>query len=288
MKVGKEVSEDIARGKETYFTRQGRELSTFCVGGMKWVSYTRRVPIKEAEIAALEQGVIPSRYLRNIGTIGQAGQIKLLMSCVAVVGVGGLGGIVIELLARHGVGRLVIIDHDRFTETDLNRHPMATEENMGEYKVTTAVHRVNEINSAVEITAYRAQITTKNARNLIRGAQAVVDCLDNLPSRFIAEDACRGSGIPFVHGAVAGFSGQLMTVFPEDGGLSSVYGTRGVLPVRGTEVEIGVPSATATMIAAWQVQEVIKIITGIGKPLRNRLLILDAAEGIVDEIQVTR
>ena len=286
--MDKEIAQDIAQGKETYYRQDGKKFSVLCLGGIKWVAHTREASIREVETVALEQDVIPPRYFRNIGTIGRVGQIKLLRSSVAVVGVGGLGGVVIEFLARYGIGRLIIIDYDRFTETDLNRQLMATEENLGDYKVAIAARRVSEINSAIEVTTHRDQLTKDNVRDLLKGAHIVVDCLDNLPSRFIVEDACRDLGIPFVHGAVAGFSGQLMTVFPEDGGLSSVYGARGLVPVRGTEVEIGIPSAIPAMIAAWQVQEVIKIITGIGKPLRNRLLILDAAEGVVEEIQVGR
>ena len=87
------------------------------------------------EIAALKQGVIPCRYLRNIGTIGPDGQIKLLQSTVAVVGAGGLGGTAIELLARQGVGHLIIIDNDRFAEQNLNRQIMSREGNLGEYNV---------------------------------------------------------------------------------------------------------------------------------------------------------
>jgi len=77
-----------------------------------------------------------------------------------------------------------------------------------------------------------------------------------------------------------------MTIFPEDRGLRCVYGPPGALPERGMEVETGNPSATPAMIAAWQVQEVIKILTGVGKPLRNRLLMLDAIEGTAEEIEL--
>jgi len=75
-----------------------------------------------------------------------------------------------------------------------------------------------------------------------------------------------------------------MTIFPEDSGLVSIYGPPDALPERGIEIEVGNPSATPTMIATWQVQEVVKIITGIGTPLRNRLLLMDAREGITEEI----
>jgi molybdopterin/thiamine biosynthesis adenylyltransferase len=116
----------------------------------------------------------------------------------------------------------------------------------------------------------------------------VADGLDDLPSRFAVEEACRNLRIPFIHGTIAGFSGQLTTIFPEDAGLSCIYGSSDSLPEQGIEVKIGNPSATPAMIAAWQVQEIVKIITGIGKPLRNHLLMLDAMEGIADKIELSR
>ena len=286
MARNREILEAITQGKEKYITQDGREFSLFCLGGVKWVSYSKGATIREVEVMALEQGIIPPRYFRNIGLIGHTGQIKLLQSCVAVVGAGGLGSIAVELLARCGIGRIIVIDHDRFTEMDLNRQLMATEESLGEYKVTVAARRVKEINSAVEVIPHRKLITKENARELIEGSHVVVDALDNLPSRLIVQDACRDLGIPFVHGAAAGFSGQLITIFPEDRGLSLIYGSSDNLPVRGMEVGVGILSPTPVMIAAWQVQEVIKIITGVGKPLRNKLLLLDAAQGTAEIIEL--
>jgi len=130
------------------------------------------------------------------------------------------------------------------------------------------------------------KLTEGNAHKLLKDVQVVVDGLDNLPSRFAVEEACRDLGIPFVYGAIAGFSGQLMTIFPQDMGISSIYGIPHNLPERGIEKATGNPSTTPAMVAAWEVQEVIKIITGIGKPLRNRLLMLDAREGVVDKIEL--
>ncbi|MBN2463344.1 MAG: HesA/MoeB/ThiF family protein [Dehalococcoidia bacterium] len=242
----------------------------------------------DIEIAALQQGVTPLRYLRNTGTIGLDGQIKLLQSTVAVVGAGGLGGTIIELLARQGTGHLVIIDNDRFAEQNLNRQLMSTEKNLGEYKAIVAANKVREINSAVTITTFEEKLTAENAHRLLRDADIVADGLDNLPSRFVVENVCRDLGITYVYGTIAGFGGQLMTIFPGDAGLSCIYGSSGSLPEQGIEIKLGNPSATPAIIAAWQVQEIVKIITGIGKPLRNRLLILDATEGSADMIDLSR
>ena len=282
----KETIQHVIEAKETPPAPGGKAHHIITLKSVTKIARNSGIPTREIEIAALEQGIVPQRYLRNIGTIGFEGQIKLLRSVVAVAGAGGLGGGVIELLARQGVGHIIIIDSDRFAETDLNRQLMATEKDLGKYKVVVAERRVREINSAVSVTSHKERITRENAHRLIEGAQVVVDALDNLPSRFITEEACRDLGIPFVHGTIAGFSGHLMTIFPGDRGLAAIYGAPDALPEQGIEVVTGNPSATPTMVAAWQVQEVIKIITGVGKPLRNRLLMLDASQGTAQEIEL--
>ena len=92
--------------------------------------------------------------------------------------------------------------------------------------------------------------------------------------------------IPFVHGAIAGFGGQLMTVLPGDKGLAAIYGQGPDREACGIEAITGNPPATPAIIAAWEVQEVVKLITGIGTPLRNRLLLLDFTDGSLEEISL--
>jgi molybdopterin/thiamine biosynthesis adenylyltransferase len=240
----------------------------------------------QAEIACLENGVVPMRYLRNMGTVGMEGQLKLLRSTVAVCGAGGLGGTVIELLARQGVGRLVIIDNGRFVENNLNRQIMSDEEVLRKSKVKVAAGRVRRINSAVVVKALNAYIDDCSVDELLSGADAVVDALDSLETRLVVEAACRRFKIPFVHGAIAGFGGQLMTVLPGDKGLAAIYGRGPGREVRGIEAVTGNPPATPAIIAAWEVQEVVKLITGTGTLLRNRLLLLDFSDGSLEEISL--
>jgi len=282
------IPRQIAASAETCIDPEGKKRPVISLAAVTTIARAQKATVLDIEIAALQHGITPLRYLRNTGTIGLDGQIKLLQSTVAVVGAGGLGGTIIELLARQGTGHLVIIDNDRFAEQNLNRQLMSTEKNLGEYKAIVAANRVREINSAVTVTTFEAKLTAENAHRLLKDADIVADGLDNLPSRFVVENACRDLGIPYVYGTIAGFGGQLMTIFPGDVGLSCIYGSSGSLPEQGIEVKLGNPSATPTIIAAWQVQEIVKIITGIGKPLRNRLLILDATEGSADMIDLSR
>ena len=241
--------------------------------------------LRQVELAALQAHILPERYRRNLGTVGWEGQQRLLRSTVAVVGAGGLGGWIIEGLARMGVGHLIIVDGDCFQENNLNRQLGCTERNLGRPKAECLAERVGEVNSAVLVTVQIAWLTSDNAPELLAGAQVVVDALDTLPARFVLEKAAATQGVPLVHGAIGGYTGQVMTIFPGDPGLRAFYG-QGGLPERGVEVQLGNPAATPMMVAAWQIQEVVKILLGQGIPLRGRVLIMDAEYGEVTEVQV--
>ncbi|MCL0065376.1 HesA/MoeB/ThiF family protein [Dehalococcoidia bacterium] len=260
------------------------DIKVISLEQVKVLSSELGLSLKEVELAALEACVLPRRYLRNLGTVDWEGQARLLRSTVAVVGLGGLGGYIVEALARIGVGRLVLIDGDAFVDHNLNRQMFATESNLGSSKVQVAGARVVRINSAVEVVGHAVEANPENLPWLLEGADVVVDALDRLPTRIMLQEAAWKQGIPMVHGAIGGMIGQVMTIFPGDEGLYALYG-RGDVPERGIEVELGCPSATPMMVASWQAQEVIKILAGIGEPLRHRLLLIDAEAGIVDVIR---
>jgi len=243
-------------------------------------------PVREVELAALEAGIVPWRYVRNVGTIGLDGQAKLLRSAAAVVGLGGLGGFVAEALARMGVGRLILIDRDVFEEHNLNRQLLSGEANLGELKSESARQRVAEINSAVEVTAHAAMLTRESLPQLLAGADVVVDALDRLPIRLVLQEGVQALGVPMVHGSIAGFLGQVMTIFPGDPGLQGLYGGADELPEQGLEAQLGTPAATPMAVAAWEAQEVVKILTGCGDVLRNRLLVMDMGTGSIDFLEL--
>jgi molybdopterin/thiamine biosynthesis adenylyltransferase len=265
---------------------RGQRISTISLKDIGAVHFKTRLPLAAIEIASLEQAIIPTRYLRNIGTVGIDGQLKLLRSTVAICGAGGLGGTIIELLARQGVGHLVIIDNGRFVENNLNRQILATESDLRKSKVKVAAERVRMINSTVRVTPLNKFIDAANIMHFISGANVVMDGLDSLPTRLLVAEACAKLKIPFVHGAIAGFSGQVMTICPGDKGLSAIYGPDMDKAAYGLETLTGNPPATPAIIAAWEVQEAVKIITNIGTPIRNRLLFLDFAEASFEEIQL--
>ncbi len=240
--------------------------------------------LKDVEIAALEAGIMPRRYLRNLGTVGLDGQKKLLKSKVAVVGLGGLGGYVCLALARMGVGTLVLVDGDVFVDHNLNRQVLSEVSLLGKPKARAAGEAVARINPAVEVIVREEFARAENLDVILQGCEVVVDGLDNLPARFELEEAARRAGIPLVHGAIAGFLGQVTTIFPEDPGLKTLYG--GASVEKGAEAELGTPAATPMMVAAFQVQEVIKILLGKGRLLRQRLLMVDAESWTVEIVEL--
>jgi len=148
-----------------------------------------------------------------------------------------------------------------------------------------ARQRVAEINSAVDVVAHTLRVDEEQMVRLLQGSNVLVDALDALPTRLELQRAARRLGVPMVHGAIAGYVGQVMTILPEDAGLFGLYGSEHV-PEHGIEAQWGNPAATPMMVAAWQVQEVVKLLTGRGEPLRHRLLFMDGEIGAVDLLQV--
>ena len=231
--------------------------------------------------AALNAGICPHRYIRNRETISIEDQRQLVKSRVAVVGSGGLGGPVLLLLARMGIGYLGVVDHDRFDETNLNRQPLSSGPDLGQPKCEVAARVIEHINPGVDVQVHQVRIDDINAKKILAGSNVIVDALDNVPDRFSIQEAARALKIPLVHGAVAGFEGQLMTIFPEDTGFSLLYGTGDIKKNQGESPEavLGVPAVTPSLVATLQAMEVIKILLNRGRLFRNVMVHVDMETG---------
>lgn len=226
---------------------------------------------KQENLTLLENGQIPERYQGNIGVIGIAGQKRLLNARAAIIGAGGLGGTIVELLARQGVGYLRVIDGDFFTAQNLNRQLLATELSLGINKAEAAVSRIAAINSDVYAEAVPKMLQEENAQELLSGMDVVVDALDNIRTRLLVSKTAKRLGIPLVHGAIAGFAGQVTTVLPADEGLEKIYMAGGTSDTIH-EKTLGNPAATPALVAAIQAQEVVKLLTAVGETLSGQLL----------------
>ena len=240
---------------------------------------------REVEIQALEQGVAPERYARNVGGFGDmglAGQLRLLKSHAAVIGLGGLGGFLVDHLARLGVGELTLVDGDFFTPDNLNRQILSDTRRLGVPKVQAAREHIQAVNPAVTVHGHQVFLDESNARELLAGVQVVLDGLDRIPSRFILERCCRELSIPLVHGAVTGWAGQVLTIFPHDPGLEWLYGHK---PADAPAAESTVAPAVA-IVAAVQAAEALKVLTGQGEPLRGTALFLDLARNWFETVDL--
>jgi len=276
--------EEIRNLTQKTIAPDGKEYESLSIEAVKKIARKKKILGKVVEIAALETGIIPERYHRNIGTIGIEGQIRLLRSKVFIAGAGGLGGTVTELLARIGVGNIIVADGDFFEDSNINRHLLCQEKNIRRNKSQAAAERVRQINSGIEVTSLSRSVTEENAAQLIKGMDVVVDALGEIGSRFILEEAAKKERIPLVHGAIAGFYGQVTTILPEDEGLRKIYGSRDRAPEVGSETDLGTPPTTASIVASFQAQEVIKVLLRTGHLLHNRLLNIDAESGNVEII----
>lgn len=231
-------------------------------------------------LTSLELKILPYRYIRNLDSITLEEQLTLARSRVCIIGAGGLGGQIILLLARLGVGNLIIVDCDLFDETNLNRQALSSMEVIGRAKALVAKEEVAKINPAINVTAYSKRLDKSNAEEIFTGSQVIVDALDNIPDRFTLETTAKKMGIPLVHGAVAGFIGQIMTVFPDDAGMENIYDkNRGPIPPeKNPALKLGAPAVTPAIIASFQVMETIKILLHRKEQLRNTMLYLDASK----------
>lgn len=215
------------------------------------------------------------RYSRNFNTLTNEDQSVLGNSRVCIAGLGGLGGAVAEMLARVGVGYLYLVDGDIFTISNLNRQILCTEELIGSAKADVALKRVKDINSTIQVRSFKRFLTSKNCGEILDMVDVVVDCLDSIDDRFMIEAAARKSSIPLVSGAIAGLSGQVTTIFPQDKGFELIYGKNYEKNLKGIETRVGNLSFCAMFVAAIEVSEVVKVLLNRGDTLRNRLFLAD-------------
>lgn len=275
------MDEKIVERSKTILDSAGREVRVLEEASAMESAVDFGCSVRAVHEAALNAGICPHRYVRNRETVSMEEQLHLVKSRVAVVGSGGLGGQVLLLLARMGIGFLVAVDSDCFDETNLNRQALSSMRDLGKQKCEVAIRVLEEVNPGVEVQAHQVQIDDTNAQKILAGSNVIVDALDNVPDRFSIQDAARSLKIPLVHGAVAGFEGQLMTIFPEDEGFSLLYGSRDTKRNQGESPEavLGVPAVTPSLLATLEAMEVIKILLDRGSPFRNALVHVDMETG---------
>lgn len=213
-----------------------------------------------------------NRYEKNISALSPEECESLADKKVCVIGCGGLGGHIVEMLARIGVGHITVVDHDKFCESNLNRQLFSNERNLGVSKVIAAKDRIREVNSRTVVNAVASPLDENNAAAILAGHDVAADALDNLAARLVLQENCRKLNIPLVHGAIAGWYGQVTTIMPGDNSLSLIYrGTSG----KGVESELGNLAFAAAATAAVQCGEIVKLLIDRGELLSKKLLRID-------------
>ncbi|OCG75204.1 ThiF family adenylyltransferase [Microbacterium sediminis] len=217
---------------------------------------------------------------RALGGFGELAQRRLAGAHVALVGAGGLGSPAILALAAAGVGRLTVIDDDAVELSNLQRQVLHRVADVGTPKALSAARAAAELSPQTRVDAVRERLHAGNARELLAGADLVLDGSDTFDTRVAVAAACEDLGAPLVWGVVQEFHAQV-TVFwsrPPAGAspvrLGDLYpsGSAGEVP---TCAEVGVLGALCLQVGALMAQQAIALITGVGEPLLGRLVLLD-------------
>ncbi len=235
------------------------------------------------------------RYSRHLllPEVGEAGQLKLLGSKVLLIGAGGLGSPAAYYLAAAGVGTLGLVDHDVVDRSNLQRQIIHTEARVGTPKVASAREAIEQLNPDVKVVGYETHLDSSNVEEIFSAYDVIVDGTDNLPTRYLVNDACVKLGKPNVHAAVYRFEGQLTVFWP--GHPDNPSGCYRCMfpnpPAPGSAPscsEIGVLGILPGVMGLLQATEVLKILLNIGQPLLGKMLYYDALRSSFSEFKLNK
>lgn len=170
-----------------------------------------KTTFRSIEKRVFEKNLTPLRYKKNQNSITQKEQFKLFNSHVYIVGCGGLGGNVAELLARVGIGKLTLIDDDTFSEHNLNRQNFCTIKTLNKKKAKVVASNLSLINPALSLHVKVERLKKSNVKTLLKGADVVMDCVDDIKTKKILSLHCKSQNTHFIHGAIAGNSLHVST-----------------------------------------------------------------------------
>jgi len=232
-----------------------------------------------------------SRYARQMrfAPLGVEGQRKLLASRALVVGCGALGSVIANTLARAGVGKLRIIDRDFLELNNLQRQVLYDEDDVaaGLPKAIAAKHRLERINSSIEIEAVVADVDHTNVERLLEGVDCLVDGTDNFETRFLLNDAVVKLGLPWVYGGCLGAEGQTLTIIP--GQTPCLRCLMPEPPPPGTTPtcdSAGILATIIGVIASLEANEALKILSGHLEAISRTWNVIDLWDNTVRQIKL--
>lgn len=232
-----------------------------------------------------------NRYSRHliIPDVGMSGQKRLKNAKVLVVGAGGLGSPALLYLAAAGVGTLGVIDFDVVDESNLQRQIIHRQSSLGRPKVESAAETVREINPLINVVVHDVALDRDNIMDIFSGYDLILDGTDNFATRYMVNDAAVLLGKPYVWGSIYRFDGQASVFWAEHGPcyrcLYPEPPPPGMVP---SCAEGGVLGVLCASVGSIQVNEAIKLLTGIGEPLVGRLMIYDALEMTYRSVKVRK
>lgn len=235
-----------------------------------------------------------ARYQRQmlLKDFGDAGQEKLYKAKVLVIGAGGLGCPVLQYLAAAGVGTLGIVDHDVVELSNLHRQILYTVADVGRLKADCAAERLGQLNPDINIISYPLQLSNQNAALILSKYDVIIDGSDNFQTRYMVNDACVLLNLPLIYGALSESEGQV-AIFNVSGADGVQVNYRDVFPnpPQPGEVlncsEAGVLGVLPGIIGTMQASEAIKLISGVGEPLINQMLIYNSYTNQTYKINLT-
>jgi len=227
---------------------------------------------------------MPTRYIgdgyweiasRQMSIVTRSEQQRFKDSKITVIGCGGIGGETIEMLARMGIGNLVLVDKDAFDLSNLNRQTLASLSDLGLDKSAVAAEKVRLINPYVNVDIFNEHVDQENIDKIIGDSDIVIDALDNVLTRVIVSRKAKEKGIPYIHGAIHGTQGQITVFLPNTKSYEEMFNLPSIDKELTEEVindlknvTSGVPPVigpTPNIIGCLEAFEAYKIITGIGK-----------------------
>lgn len=235
-----------------------------------------------AELSADERALY-SRHLL-LGAIGDVGQRRLRGASVFVVGAGGLGAPVLLYLAAAGVGRITVIDDDEVDLGNLHRQVIHSVAAVGRPKVESARDRLAGLAPGVRVDAVHARLDALNIMQMLEGHDLVVDGSDNFATRYLVSDACEIAGLPLIWGTIDRFRAQLAVFWSRPPAPAEPVSLRDLYPSAPPPgsvpscAEAGVIGALPGTVGSMMAMEAVKLITGAGRPLLGRLVLLDLLE----------
>ena len=220
--------------------------------------------------------------------LGESGQARLAKSKVAIVGLGGLGAVSSLYLALAGVGYIRLIDQDTVELQNLHRQILYTNADLHYPKAEIAAKRLQELNPLIQTEAFTENVNANNVERLLSGVDCVVDGLDNMVTRYLVNRVCVKLNIPYVFGAAIGIEGNL-SVFapPETGCLECLMPNLSDNDLLNCSTR-GVIGATPGVIGALQAMETIKLLAGVGKTLKGKLLVCDFSDMDFTTIDISK